>query len=179
MNQPITVNVRYLLAHFRSTLDAVRATRQPALIALRRRRPIAVLLDYETWQALGLAQDHPEDTAEGPPPPDLGQQLIAAQHEVADLKQQLAAERKRAGDLACEIADEIALIDSLANDLASEKRRAADLEARINALEVGQARLSEESGSAQRTWQPKPAAPGAWQVPDAGPAPRRSGWGRQ
>ena len=63
MTEPTVVTVRTLLAHFRSTLETARQTGEPVVIALRRRKPTAVLLGYEVWQALALRQTGQADTA--------------------------------------------------------------------------------------------------------------------
>ena len=63
MTEPTVVTVRTLLAHFRSTLETARQTGEPVVIALRRRKPAAVLLGYEVWPALALRQTGQADTA--------------------------------------------------------------------------------------------------------------------
>ena len=84
-NQPTTVTVRALLAHFHSILDQARRTGEPVIIALRGRLPAGVLQGYEAWEA-GRA----ELAAERQRGARLAADLAAARQRVMDLEAQLA-----------------------------------------------------------------------------------------
>ena len=89
MAEPKVLGVREILSNFRSALATARQTGEPVVIALRRRKPAAVLLDYEVWQALALRQIVQVDTAA------LQVELAAARQRNGKLTAELAAARRR------------------------------------------------------------------------------------
>jgi prevent-host-death family protein len=84
-NQPTTVTVRALLAHFHSILDQAQRTGEPVIIAHRRRQPAGVLQGYEAWEA-GRAKL----AAERQRGASLAADLAAARQRVKELEAQLA-----------------------------------------------------------------------------------------
>jgi len=110
-NQPTTVTVRALLAHFHGILAQARRSGEPVVIALRRRTPAGVLLGYETWQAL---QTQPPVQADTPV-----------------LQAELAAERQRNRALAAELAAARRQVEDMGRDLAAVCQRVAVLEAQL------------------------------------------------
>src|SRR5512137_2311751 len=97
-NQPTTVTVRALLAHFHGILAQARRTGEPVIIALRRRKPAGVLLGYETWQAL--------------------KSQLSAQVDTSDLQAELRSDRQRNSELVARLADTRRQAEEMSRDLA-------------------------------------------------------------
>lgn len=94
-NQPTTVTVRALLAHFHSILDQAQRTGEPVIIAHRRRQPAGVLQGYEAWEA-GRAKL----AAERQRGASLAADLAAAREGAGSAAGQAAAVRRGGCDLA-------------------------------------------------------------------------------
>ena len=98
-NQPTTVTVRALLAHFHSILDQARRTGEPVIIALRGRLSAGVLLGYEAWEAgrAELAAERQRGAA-------MAAELAAARRQVEETSRDLAVARQRAAELEAQLA---------------------------------------------------------------------------
>ncbi|MCX6031829.1 MAG: type II toxin-antitoxin system Phd/YefM family antitoxin [Chloroflexi bacterium] len=139
MAEPDSITVRTLLQHFKSTVATARQTGAPVIIALRHRQPAAVLLAFETWQALRA--------------------------NAADLAAQLAAARQRSADLAAELAAARDRAANLADQLAAAQAQAAGLTAALEAARPARADLAPQIAPAPLAssgWQLTPPALGGW-----------------
>ena len=160
MTEPTVVTVRTLLAHFRSTLETARQTGEPVVIALRRRKPTAVLLGYEVWPALALRQTGQADTAALQASLLLQGSATAAyqswqpRRRVEEMNRDLAAARQRLAELAVQLAKP---------QTASQSGEAWGVEP-----------LPEPAHGLPETW-PSPI----WGISWHAEAPAGSGWGQQ
>jgi PHD/YefM family antitoxin component YafN of YafNO toxin-antitoxin module len=162
MTEPNILGVREILSNFRGTVQMARETGEPVVIALRRRKPAAVLLGYETWQALALRQTGQADTA-------------AWQAE-------LAAESQRNGKLTAELAAARRQVEEVSRDLAAERQRVTELAAQLARPQTA----SQTWGQSGAGWSSAPPserltetwAGQSWGSSGAQELPAQSGWGQ-
>ncbi len=165
MTEPNILGVREILSHFRATVQTACQTGEPVIIALRHRKPAAVLLGFESWQALAKGQ-------------------APTQVDTTTLRAELAAERQHSAELAAELAAARRQVEELSRDLVAEHKHVAELEAqRTRPQSTGQTWGQSGAGWAA---DPAPVPPARLSETWAGQSwgssaaqgPLKSGWGQ-
>ncbi len=159
MAEPNILGMREILSSFRATLATARQTGEPVIIALRHRKPVGVLLGYETWQALKTQP--------------------FAEADMSAFRTELAAERQRNGELATRLADAQRRVEDMGRDLATARQRVAELEGQLakcqTASQSGEAwgveSLPEPAARLPETW-----ASWSWGGSTPPEPPVKSGW---
>jgi hypothetical protein len=161
MAEPNILGMREILSSFRATLATARQTGEPVIIALRQRKPVGVLLGYETWQAWKTQPFAEADTSA--------------------LQAELAAERRRNGELAADLADARKQAEEMSRDLAAARQRVAELEAQLTRPPTASQRR--DAWGVEPPPAPAPEPPATWPSQTGGhtawnaEAPVGSGWG--
>jgi len=161
--EPSILGVREILSNFRGTVQMVRQTGEPVIIALRRRKPAAVILGYEAWQAADQRQTGQADTAA--------------------LQAELTSERQRNGELTAELAATHRQVEEVSRDLAAERQRVTELEAELAKPQTAGQTWS-QSGAGWSSAPPPERltetwAGQSWGGSGAQEPPARSGWGQR